>query len=227
MESLWPKEILGSKKWQLQEILSSQAQALAKGTDGALRAAVKERIEENLFTMSFTIYARGRIDYSYELFRVKVLNGVYPAKIEVYHFFSEEKRHQTVNNDEELTKVLRTVFHAEETRRILKSIAEIALAEKTPQNFGTENVLISRDLIADSGGGAWVVFFGVSTFISISELKRLSSDPGQENSAYAKLGEGSFVTTVNVKAPLKMTLDERDVLTLKKAAQQILLNEKK
>lgn len=227
MYSLWPSNMLRERENGIRQLLDAQAMSLPEATGDRLYASVVQRLIEGVFVFEFRVHPRGNPEQSYELFRLRAPNGRYPCTVETYHLDKNE-RVQKAASQESLEVALKKIFQDTRTSDTLGLLAEEASDESSDALKGSP-VLISSRLFKAAEGKllAAVSFFGVSGFVSLTTLSRLVGETDTPESAYKTLSAGRFVATIQLEAPIKITLTSKQVEALQSAARTCLSTEDK
>lgn len=120
--SLWPLSLKTDQGFDFKAFLRVQAEDLKRLVNDAFDVEIKTHIVENLFIHDFIIVVP-RLNYRYQLFSVRLLNGEFPARLVAPHL-PEPRQIVPVSGKEELEQALRLLFHDPATTKIVLALAD-------------------------------------------------------------------------------------------------------
>jgi hypothetical protein len=128
IQDLWPDDIQVNDVLSPHIIVQEQGNLLGKKTNNIVIGKVKMNTYYDKFQYRFFLYS-SPIDYQYQLFEFEYNPNLYPVKIRadeeiMKQFYPDEenKREILVNSEAELVEVLKAIFAAPKTRKIITAI---------------------------------------------------------------------------------------------------------
>lgn len=129
MNDLWPEDIGHPTLRSPVSILREQALLLGDKTQNMVRAKVspQERQEQNNFKYTFFVVAPELGDYHHALFKIRHDVELYPVVIDVdeeirYELAPEEDKTIIANSESEFLEMLRRIFRAKKTRKVIHAL---------------------------------------------------------------------------------------------------------
>ncbi len=118
--SLWPSTLKSAPGFDFGAFLQAQAVDLKRLVDGVLDVTVERRIVESVIMYNFTIILP-KSDYRYQLFSIRTIGGVFPARIVAPHM-PEPLQVLPVADENELKDRLREVFRHASTEKVIATL---------------------------------------------------------------------------------------------------------
>jgi len=128
MEDLWPNDLAPAAVKSPLAILKEQGVALGEKTRGLVTGSVSQIPSgaDPRFTYKFYIES-APLRYRYDLFMVNQPVELYPVEVLLNGDLAEELLHQergrlTANDEEEFLEILKRIFNAEKTRKVVSAL---------------------------------------------------------------------------------------------------------
>jgi hypothetical protein len=129
MNDLWPEDIGHPTLKSPVSILREQASFLGDKTQNLVRAKISphDKQEQNNFKYTFFIVAPELGDYHHALFKIRHDVELYPVVIETdeeihYELAPEEDTTLIANSESEFLGILRKIFTARKTKKIIHAL---------------------------------------------------------------------------------------------------------
>ncbi|MCZ7938537.1 hypothetical protein [Agrobacterium salinitolerans] len=229
MENLWPKNLLGdlsnSTPNDIATILEMQTLGLSSATGGLVVGRVRDRSDHSMRPASaWSLYIEplDQPSKTYEFLVIRSANGQYPVVVQVYHLPMQLLK---CDSKISLTKALTKIFADPQSRLVIRTFAEEALATGAVQRPQGETQAPSGRTIeigplfdTPDGSICNVSIFGMSGHLSDEMIQLLSS---RNKRAVEPLND-RFVVTLSFVGSVKTTVskEELDVI-LKQAARSL------